>query len=450
MSLPIWAKLLQTYNPTHHQEEAPDFKTQSVASSSQKTDSYQAIPAFFHQKGTTKPNELLLAVNEIARELFLDNHEEMLLSEYDLDCLFNHMMELSAQGNSSNDDHKNNNCFIDYEIFNELKQNLPKRAHKFFTASIFRKFPLNQEGKIRGTSFHSFVSLSLNLLHQFITLSRYDIMSNKSGYLTESDLEIFIGDQIEMIPSLQKVDEAFHPYYIYHAVRKFMFCLNPDNSKKHISITKVLCSDAFREFNEFRFCGNNQEDAELNMINATKQNGNWFSCQNALRVYKMYLSLDCDHNGTLSQKEMLQFNQSSLSNLTVQRIFQYKKTWDQEMDYKGFLNFVLAMEHTRNVSSLHYFWEILDLDGNGYLTPLTIHTLFRSVQKKMGIFGLDPINADDVLTEIIDMVHPKDDERITKQDLIDSKMFGTVIDVLTDVKGFWEYDNRESMIVQEQ
>merc|ERR1712013_74024 len=142
-------------------------------------------------------------------------------------------------------------------------------------------------------------------------------------------------------------------------------------------------------------------------------------CSNALRVYKMYLELDCDHNGTLSQKEMLQFNQSSLSNLCVQRIFQYKKTWDQEMDYKGFLDFVLAIEHKQLLPSLAYFWEILDLDEQGYLSPLTLHTLFRSVQKKMGIFGLEPINIDDVMTEITDM--------------------------LTDVMGFWEYDNRESI-----
>merc|ERR1719445_534353 len=348
------------------------------------------------------------------------------------------MTELCADNNN------NQNCFMNYEIFKALKHNLPKRAHKFFTAAVFRKFPLNSEGAIRGISFHQFVSFSSNLLHQFITLCRYDILSNKNGFLTEADLEMFIGDQIEMIPTLQQIDEAFHPYYIYHAVRKFMYCLNPDNSKKHLSITRILCSQAFREFNEFRFCAQQKQAMENK-----QSSNNWFSCQSALRVYKMYLTLDGDHNGTLSKKEMLQFNQSSLSNLTIQRIFQYKKTWDQEMDYKGFLDFVLATECKKCISSLHYFWEILDLDGVGYLTPLTIHTLFRSVQKKLGIFGIDPIDPMDMLSEIIDMVHPKDETKITKQDLINSKMAGTVIDILTDVKGFWEYDNRESLIAQQ-
>merc|ERR1719489_134281 len=112
--------------------------------------------------------------------------------------------------------------------------------------------------------------------------------------LTESDLELFIGDQIEMVPELNNIDEAFHPYYIYHAVRKFVFCLNLESTKKYIPIAKILCSDSFREFNEFRF--SSQQSAQ-NSESDVLLKRNWFSVSTALRVYKMYLELDCDHNG---------------------------------------------------------------------------------------------------------------------------------------------------------
>eukprot|EP01083_Nonionella_stella_P023515 65072_1 len=470
MSIPSWATLLQQYNcTTHEANDGLDYSERLALATAKllksppepQSKTKNTIPPFYNPQqceSLHKNTDIQIAVAEIARELFLDHQEEKLLSEHDLDCLFNRMVTLLKQHPPSAD--SNNNFFLNYDIFRKLKESLPPRAHKFFSASVFRKFVLNGEGQLRGISFHQFVSLSLNLLHQFITLCRYDLSSNivntnynqnHSNYLTESDLEIFVSDQIEMIPSLMQIDEAFHPYYIYHAVRKFIFCLNPDNVSKQIPITKILCSDAFREFNEFRFAAENHNKNTINANgNGKYKRNNWFSCENALRVYKMYLELDCDHNGTLSQKEMFQFNQSSLSNLCIQRIFQHKKTWDQEMDYKGFLNFVLAVEHTSLVASLHYFWDILDLDNKGYLTPLTLHTLFRSVQKKMGIFGLEIIPAEDVVTEIIDMVHPKDTQKITKQDLINSKMFGSVIDILTDVKGFWEYDNRESLVAADQ
>jgi len=542
MSLPAWARALKQFNEAQERpnkgkdddseesnyEERLGLATAKLltplnASQSNESNSkLSKVPRFFDANRTSicsvdaldglnkeeeqmrrKRTESLLAVSEITRELFLDNHEERLLSEHDLDCLFKNLVDLIKQYGTTQDRDSNNKTtstksehyWMSYEIFRELKQSLPSRAHKFFTPSVFRKFPMNARGEIRGLSFHQFVSYALNLLHQYITLCRYDITSlsntnssnhsscgwNGKSYLTESDLEIFVSDQLEMIPSLAQIDEAFHAYYIYHTVRRFVFCLSPEinNNTKPIAIGKIVCSDCFREFNEFRFAKANSAKLRGRGIDDDDDDGedgqmlqsiqkllgqsqdveeqrtgykanNWFSCENALRVYKMYLQLDADHNGTLSLKEMLQFNGSTMSNLCIQRIFQYKKTWDGEMDYKGFLNFVLATENKQHLAALNYWWEILDLDGNGYLTPLTLHTLYRSVQKKMGIFGLDPINCEDVVTEIIDMVHPNDVDKITKRDLLRSKMYHTVIDILTDVKGFWEYENRESIMVDQQ
>eukprot|EP01084_Bolivina_argentea_P184583 318348_1 len=247
-TLPKWASLLKQRNCAVSNENDDNNYGQLLSVETKKLfdkqpDNKQSdgVPNFFNKKkeydlaqNHNKNNEALIAITEMARELFLDNHEERLLSEHDLDCLFGNMLSILNEYNKESDkDGVNTNCFLNYEIFRELKQSLPPRAHKFFTASIFRKFPLNGSGKLRGISFHQFVSLSLNLLHQYITLCRYDINYNEmDNYLTESDLEIFIGDQIEMIPSLQRVDEAFHPYYIYHAVRKFMFVLNADNTNK--------------------------------------------------------------------------------------------------------------------------------------------------------------------------------------------------------------------------
>lgn len=280
-----WARKLNEFNATEdtiplddyedrlEEETAKLLDSPPPAKSSQNADlSYRLIPTFFNKDTATNPlgdddpdkpeveeSEMHLNVAEIAREVFLDTHEERLLSEHDLDCLFNNMVTLLKQYCPSKNI-PNNNCFLSYDIFRELRRSLPPRAHKFFTASVFRKFPMNRHGQIRGLSFHQFVSISVNLLHQFITLCRYDISSNivtgtqsLKSHLTESDLELFIGDQIEMVPELNNIDEAFHPYYIYHAVRQFVFCLNPESTKKYIPITKILCSESFREFNEFRF-----------------------------------------------------------------------------------------------------------------------------------------------------------------------------------------------------
>ncbi len=48
--------------------------------------------------------------------------------------------------------------------------------------------------------------------------------------------------------------------------------------------------------------------------------------------------------------------------------------------------------------------------------------------------------------EIFDMVEPATPHQITIDDLLRSKVGGTIVSILSDVNGFWKYDNREVLI----
>ena len=52
--------------------------------------------------------------------------------------------------------------------------------------------------------------------------------------------------------------------------------------------------------------------------------------------------------------------------------------------------------------------------------------------------------------EIYDMVSPVDPLCITFEDLQRSKMGPTVLFMLVDVNGFWQYDHRESLMQQKE
>merc|ERR1712098_300291 len=56
----------------------------------------------------------------------------------------------------------------------------------------------------------------------------------------------------------------------------------------------------------------------------------------------------------------------------------------------------------------------------------------------------DKICADDVSDEIFDMAKPLDPLRITLADLLRCGVGDTIVTMLTDYNGFWQYDNRES------
>ena len=162
----------------------------------------------------------------------------------------------------------------------------------------------------------------------------------------------------------------------------------------------------------------------------------------------------------LSKAELLNFRglrgEARLTKAFVERVYAEiityrtnEATGEGEMDFKTYLDLVLAFENLATPQALAYFWRLLDVKKQGSIDVFTINYFFREVADSIRDEGYDaPITAD-VVDEIFDMVKPKDPTKITYDDLRDSKQAHTVISMLTDVAGFLAYDNREHMMQPE-
>ena len=53
------------------------------------------------------------------------------------------------------------------------------------------------------------------------------------------------------------------------------------------------------------------------------------------------------------------------------------------MDYKAFLDFVLAMENKKTPQALGYYWKILDVYHKGAIDSFVINMFFKDVVKKL-------------------------------------------------------------------
>ena len=89
-------------------------------------------------------------------------------------------------------------------------------------------------------------------------------------------------------------------------------------------------------------------------------------------IIGQFLNLDTDNNGLLSRKELEQYNKKSIPGVLLDRVFQECQTYGGEMDYRGFLDFVLANENIDSSESIMYFFKLLDLKGDGYLDEFCI------------------------------------------------------------------------------
>lgn len=157
----------------------------------------------------------------------------------------------------------------------------------------------------------------------------------------------------------------------------------------------------------------------------------------------MYLNLDQDHNGMLSKKELLKYGTGTMTPVFIERVFQECLTYDGEMDFKTYLDFVLACENRKEPQSLQYFFRVLDIKGNGFLDAFSLNFFFRDILREMTRLQQDPVNFADVKDEIFDMVRPRDPLKITLSDLVSCGSGDVVVSILIDLNGFWNYENRE-------
>lgn len=366
-----------------------------------------------------------------ARHRFLRRKTEELLHEDDLKLLAELLTENVTRASGSDEAER-----INYESFCIVRHEMPAKAARYFAPSVFVRFERDQYDRISTQAFFQFVCGHVTLAQTRVALSLYDVTA--SGSLREQDLENYIFNLIPDLPPLRTLQENFYPFYVFTAVRKFIFFLDPKRTGR-VSIKNLVSSRILSELLELRRQGWVEEENRRN----------WFSGSNALRVYSQYLELDADHNGMLNRAELARYNMGTLTSAFVDRVFQECHTYSGEMDYKTFLDFVLAMENRNTSQSIRYFFRLLDVEKTGRLTTFTINYFFREVVKRMAQAGQDAVDPADVRDEIFDMVHPANPEYITLRDLLKCRVGHTVFSMLTDVNGFWAYDNRESLLQQD-
>jgi len=114
----------------------------------------------------------------------------------------------------------------------------------------------------------------------------------------------------------------------------------------------------------------------------------------------------------LNKMELARYS-PGLTSIFIDRVFEELQTFEGEMDYKTFLDFVLAMENKKTPQSLHYFWRILDVFHKGAIDTFVINMFFRQVISKLEQKFQTDYKVDDLKDELWDMAKPTSEKCIT-------------------------------------
>ena len=342
--------------------------------------SLKIIPRLFAQRDFA-PNSIAEHTRREARIRMLKKQESLLLEQEELELaqqlLLQHAIPaVPSLGNSGGQPEARtwaNGARINYDGFCQVRDQLPEKMAQYMQPSVFLHFPRDVEGAVSILPIYQFMLYRDGLLRKRITLGWYDFTG--AGFLRESDLDNFVQDEIANSPILSQLEKSFETFYVCTAVRMFLFFLDPGRRGK-VRIKDMIRAAILDELLALR---------QSALLSEEELAGNWFSPASAKKVYGLYLHLDVDGNGMLSPQELLQYDGAMLTEALVQRVFEECQTYEGEMDFKSFLDFVLAIQNRSTRPAQLYVFRLLDLNKQGYIgrfqTSLYLIYITRSTRK---------------------------------------------------------------------
>ena len=343
---------------------------------------------------------------------------------------------------------------------------------KYLSPKTFLLLPKDVNGCVTSQDLLKFVTKCMDVEEVGLNLLRHCIIddadldgpagvsrgwgvhgvSGSCGFISEAELERYLFELIPRLHSCQDFDYNFYPFYSYAASRCFFFHLDPLRSHR-LSVHKLAHSRLMEEFVSMRREPQGGADSRAGGSGTE----GWFHGEHVQRVYNTYLSLDTDSNGTLSAEELHNFSgvdpadSVRFTHAAIQRLLEETVAYSPvEMDFKGFLDLVLALQNKGAAQSVSYFWNAINVDKSGRLSPSNITYFYKEVHTSLREHGCDAPEVENVVAEIYDILACQDPLGPTLKDVVKSGQGGTVMSMLLDVTGFWQYDNRESLIAQQQ
>ena len=428
-----WLDLLKNYvkdtkKPTKYEQEEKTTKLFLEILESEKNkkiNSNEKIPRFYFKKPTNF-SDLNITLKNEAKQKYLIIKSYDFPSKKDLQDLWACLKEHISPPKDSNER-------INYKDFKLVAEKNPVFS-EYFRPSIFLQFDKDKYGRIELLSFFHFVFRKINCEENKINLSISDFCCE--GFLIDKDLENYIKKVIVGFPFYSEISEEIKEYYILVAQRKFFFFLDPKRTGK-IFINDIVTSNILAEFLDLEKVTNKKE-----------MEYNWFSLYNFSRIYRKYVLLDSDKNGLLSKKELIKYS-PGLTAIFIDRIFEEYQKYDNAIDFKQFIDFVLAMENKKEPASIQYIWRALDVNHNNKVDTFIINMFFKDITKKLLNRDKGEYRIDDIKDELWDMIGPKNPMYITLQDVLNSKYSDTVLSLLIDAKAFYQHDQKEMPCIEE-
>lgn len=198
----------------------------------------------------------------------------------------------------------------------------------------------------------------MELSKRFFTI----LAADGSDFILVDDLKPMMKVLLESHPGLEFLVSTpeFQDRYSDTVVMRIFYYLD-SNADGKISYRDFKTSNLMDKFFEV-----DSED-DINKVR------DFFSYEHFYVLYCRFWELDADHDFLINQEDFSKYEGYALSRKTMDRIFEeiprkFKSSQPGKMSYEDFVWFMICEEDKTTKRSLQYYFDIIDIDGNGIIT----------------------------------------------------------------------------------
>lgn len=116
-----------------------------------------------------------------------------------------------------------------------------------------------------------------------------------------------------------------------------------------------------------------------------------------------------------------------------------------KISYADFVWFLISEEDKKTPTSIEYWFRCMDLDGDGALSMFELEYFYEEQCRRLDSMAIEALPFQDCLCQMLDLVKPRSEGRITLQDLKRCKLAGVFFDTFFNIEKYLDHEQKEQI-----
>ncbi|KAG8519857.1 Serine/threonine-protein phosphatase 2A regulatory subunit B'' subunit alpha, partial [Galemys pyrenaicus] len=132
----------------------------------------------------------------------------------------------------------------------------------------------------------------------------------------------------------------------------------------------------------------------------------------------------------------------------IKKMLQVDKWWGNKKELAKICTICSHVQNLVSSPSIEYWFRCMDMDGDGVLSMYELEYFYEEQCERMEAMGIEPLPFHDLLCQMLDLVKPANEGKITLRDLKRCRMAHIFYDTFFNLEKYLDHEQRDPFAVQ--